>query len=244
MGKQAPAEQFAKFCEYILGRRPEEFGLVLDEDGFVKIKEFLKAVSETPGWKHIRRSNINEMFLVCRQAPVEIADEMIRAKDRQHLPQRVFCEAPPGLLYTCVRQKAYPVVLEKGISPTHQQEVICAENPEMADLIGRRRDKKPVRLTIHSKKAAEKGVMFYKTGEGLYAADYIPPEAFTGPPPPKELEKQAKNQKQAKQDSPPRHGTFIMEPEKQKAKPSKSKPKWKKDKRARKSGKHKWPDEY
>ncbi|MFW5902143.1 MAG: RNA 2'-phosphotransferase, partial [Thermodesulfobacteriota bacterium] len=168
MGRQAPAEQLAKLCEYVLGRRPDEFGLVLDENGFVKIKEFLKAVSETEGWSHIKRSHIHEMLLVCRQPPVEVADEQIRAKDRGHLPERRYCPDPPKMLYTCVRQKAYPVLLGKGIYPTFQAEIICAESREMAERIGKRRSAKPVELTIHSGKAAEQGVRFFQAGEGLY----------------------------------------------------------------------------
>jgi len=242
MGKQPPADQLAKLCEYVLGRRPDEFGLVLDENGFVKIKEFLKAVSETEGWSHIKRSHIHEMLLVCRQPPVEVADEHIRAKNREHLPQRSYCPEPPKTLYICVRQKAYPVVLEKGIHPSFQAEVICAESSETAERIGKRRSAKPVQLTIHSGKAARHGVRFFQAGEGLYITDYIPPEGFSGPPLPKAPEKPAKPEKPK---APPQPGSFPMEPEKPKAKPDKSKPKWKKDKkRGRRGRKEVWPDEY
>jgi putative RNA 2'-phosphotransferase len=242
MGKKSPAEEFARFCEYILARRPGEFGLVPDEEGFVKIKEFLKAVAETEGWRHIRRSHINEMLLVCRKVPVEADEEKIRAKDRTHLPARSLCSSPPKLLYTCVRKKAYPVVLEKGIHPTHQAEVVCAETPEMAERIGRRRSSDPVRLTVLTARAAENGASFYQAGEGLYTAAHIPPGSFTGPPLPKEPEKPAKAEKPK---PPPTPGSFLMEPEKPKKKPDKSKPKWKKDKRrGRKDQKQLWPDEY
>ena len=46
--------KFSKFLVYILGRKPDEFGLVPDKDGFVKIKELLKAINEEDGWRHIR----------------------------------------------------------------------------------------------------------------------------------------------------------------------------------------------
>jgi len=242
MGKQSPAEQFAKLSEYILGRRPDEFGLVLDENGFVKQKEFLKAVTECDGWGHIRQSSINEMLLVCHNPPVEIQANLIRAKDQSRLPPRKYCETPPKLLYICIRKKSYPTVLEKGIHPTYQAEVICAETPEMAEKIGKRRDNQPIRLTIQASQAAASGVRFYQAGDGLYTTDYVPPECFTGPPLPKEPEKPAKPEQPAK---PPHPGSFIMEPEKPKSKPDKSKPKWKKDKkRARRGKKELWPDEY
>ncbi|MDZ7830744.1 MAG: RNA 2'-phosphotransferase [Desulfobacterales bacterium] len=242
MGKQHPAEQFAKLCEYILGRRPDEFGLVPDENGFVKTKEFLKAASESEGWGHIRQSSINEMRLVCQNPPVEIQENLIRAKDRSRLPLRKYCETPPKLLYLCIRKKSYPTVLEKGVHPTYQAEVVCAEEPQMAEKIGKRRDNQPIRLTVHAQKAAADGIRFYQAGEGLYITDYLPPESFTGPPLPKEPEKPAKPEPPKE---PPQPGSFLMTPEKPKSKADKSKPKWKKDKkRARRGKKQVWPDEY
>ena len=59
MAKHRSLEQLAKIISYILGRNPAEFGLVPDSDGFVKIKEFLKALSEEEGLKYVRTSNIN-----------------------------------------------------------------------------------------------------------------------------------------------------------------------------------------
>ena len=39
MSQQRSPKQLAKFLNYVLGRRPDEFGLVMDKDGFVKIKD-------------------------------------------------------------------------------------------------------------------------------------------------------------------------------------------------------------
>ncbi|MBS3758140.1 MAG: RNA 2'-phosphotransferase [Desulfobacterales bacterium] len=242
MGKQRPAEQFAKLCEYILGRRPDEFGLVPDESGFVKLKEFLKAVCESDGWGHVKQSHIDELLLVRQNPPIEIADNLIRARDRSHLPRREDCPKPPKLLYICIKKKSYPTVRERGIQPTYQPEVVCADSVEMAERIGKRRDNHPIRLIIHATHAAERGVRFSQAGEGLYTTDYIPPESFTGPPLPKEPEKPAKTEEPKK---PPQPGTFLLTPEKPNPKPKKSKPKWKKDKkRTRKDRKQLWPDEY
>ena len=44
--QQRSPKQLAKFFNYVLGRRPDEFGLVTDKEGFVKIKELIKATNE------------------------------------------------------------------------------------------------------------------------------------------------------------------------------------------------------
>ena len=54
-------DKLEKLLTYILGRRPDEFGLVPGPDGYVKIKDLLKALSEEPGWRHVRRSHLREV---------------------------------------------------------------------------------------------------------------------------------------------------------------------------------------
>ena len=187
MNRQKQIEQFSKFTSYMLGRRPDEFGLVPDKEGYVKIKEYLKAVTETDGFRHIRKNHINEMLLVINPAPVELNTNLIRAVDRSRLRKYVICDNLPKLLYICISQKAYNAVLSNGLRPTFFEKIICSSNPSIAEKIGRRRDSHPVLLTVHTKKTRESGLMFYHAGELLFLADYIPVDCFTGPPLPKEI---------------------------------------------------------
>ena len=94
----------------------------------------------------------------------------------------------PKLLYTCVRRKAYPSVLENGIRPMGFSHVILSSEPEMAKRIGRRRDPLPVRLVVQTEISLEEGITFYEAGETLYLAESIQPGCFTGPPLPKQKE--------------------------------------------------------
>ncbi len=188
MVKQRSPKQLEKVISYILGRNPAEFGLVPDPDGFVKIKDFLKAVSEEDGLKYVRRSNINEILITLPNPPVEIRGNYIRAKHRHAMPKNIPATNLPKLLYTCVRRKAYPGVLENGIRPMGFSHVILSSEPEMADRIGRRRDPSPVRLVVQTEISLEKGIIFYEAGETLYLAESIQPVCFTGPPLPKQKE--------------------------------------------------------
>jgi len=43
-------QNLAKMLAYVLGRRPDEFGLIPDAEGFVRIKDLLKALHEEEGW--------------------------------------------------------------------------------------------------------------------------------------------------------------------------------------------------
>ena len=60
---QIKIESLSRFMVYVLGHHPDEFGLVPDLDGFIKIKELLWAIHEEEGWRYVRQSHIREVLL-------------------------------------------------------------------------------------------------------------------------------------------------------------------------------------
>lgn len=215
MTPQQQIQQFSRILAYILERRPDEFGLIPDADGFVFIKDLLKAFSETDGWKHVRRSHFNELMLTSPDPPVEIKENSIRAVNRQQLPSRQPCENPPKLLYTAIRKKAYPAVRENGLRAGRQGFVVCTADAKYAEQLGRRKDNQPVILTVHTTKTEVHGIRFAMFGENLYLAETLPPDTFTGPAMPKIPE--ASDQTQAKDEAAEyrrkaRAGTYTIDP--------------------------------
>lgn len=210
MSIQRNPKQLAKLIDYILGRRPDEFGLVLDADGFVKIKELLKAINEEESFRYVRRAHLDEILLTVPDHAFEISDNLIRSKFRDRLPQRGYAMHPPKLLYTCVRRKAYPHVHEKGIRPTGYSQIILSSSRKMAERMGRRVDHSAVMLTVQVQNSVDQGVVFLQAGENIFLADFIPAPCFTGPPLPKD--KPAGKQPDApdaRQEKQPAGGYFI-----------------------------------
>ncbi len=64
---------FSKLLSYVLGRRPYEFGLVLDENGFVSMQILLKAIGEEKDWKFIREAHFHELLIQEPDPPIELA---------------------------------------------------------------------------------------------------------------------------------------------------------------------------
>jgi putative RNA 2'-phosphotransferase len=186
MAVKKSLKHLSKFMAYVLGLKPDEFGLVPDENGYVKIKDFLKALSEETDFRYVRRSDLDEILLTLPDPSFEIHDQLIRATDRGQLPKMVQTVQLPKLLYTCVRQKAHPFTMEKGIFPVGYNQVVLASDSEMAGRIGRRFDKEPVMLTVQVAKSIEQGIVFHQVGQKLFLADPIPVGCFTGPALPKE----------------------------------------------------------
>lgn len=210
MAKRRSPEKLAKILSYILERNPAEFGLVPDPDGFVKIKEFFKALSEEDGLKYVRRANINEILITLPNPPVEISGSRIRGKHPYKLPELIPTSNLPKILYTCVRRKAYPVVLDKGIFPMGFSHVILSSVPEMAERIGKRKDSMPVLLVVQTQKSLDNGIIFYEAGGPLYLAESIPPGCFAGPALPKQKEVSTKREMPEKEASEKIPGSFLM----------------------------------
>jgi putative RNA 2'-phosphotransferase len=203
--------QLAKLIAYILERRPDEFGLVLDADGFIKVKELLKALHEEQDWKHVRRSHLDEILITFSDPPFELLNNFIRANQRQHLPKLEHASALPKLLFTCIRRKAYSHVSAKGIYPTIYPRVILSAYRDLAERMGRRLDPHPILLTVQVQPSRQKGIVYYQAGESLFLADFIPPDCFQGPPLPKEkppVKKAAQTERPAEPKMP---GSYFID---------------------------------
>lgn len=241
-------QRLSKFLTYILERRPDEFGLVPDNEGYLKIKELLKAINEEEGWGFVRKALIEELLVVLPAPPIEINGDRIRGVCRDNLPELTPCDHLPKLLHVCVTRKSYPVILENGIKPTYHAQVILSATKSMASRIGQRRDPLPVLITVNTAQAHAKGVLFYQSGELLHTADIIPPGCFSGPPVPKD-----KPQPQKKKEAVPfpmhkkTPGSFELDlDDTNSKKPNKRKKakdvSWKRDKKRLRREKNKeWP---
>lgn len=234
--------QLKKYLDYVLGRAPDEFGLIPDESGYVKIKDLLKAMHEEEGLKYVRIGHLKELQLSLTPIMFEMDEKLIRAINRKGLPKIVYAHDPPKLLYTATRKKAYPHVADKGILPTFYSKIVLSDVKEMAIRLGKRFDSEPVILTVNVHHTLETGAMISQYGDHLFLTDYIDAKCFTGPSLPKEKEIIKKTEGKPMPTEPKMPGSFtlddsFMDPvEKKKKKRERQKRdiSWKKDRRRNK----------
>ena len=179
-------EKLSKMLVYILGRQPDEFALIPDAQGYVKIKDLMKALGEEPGWRHVRSGHIREVIYTSGSPAVEIEDNRIRAVDRSRLLRPEVAAVFPKVLYHPVRQRAYPIVMEKGLqSDASGRRIMLTGEMALAQRIGRRIDPAPVILTIHWESARKNGATLWRFGKQLFLSDRLPAGSLSGPPLPK-----------------------------------------------------------
>jgi|UniRef100_A0A7C3WGY6 putative RNA 2'-phosphotransferase len=184
-------EALSRLLSYVLCHRPDEFGLVLDEDGFIPIKKLLQGLAAEPGWGHVRRHHLEQLAGLCQPPCLEIAGDRIRGVKPgparlRHAPGG----SPPALLYIAVPVKAHAAVAEQGLRPPPGQELVLAADRETALKIARRRSPDPVMIVVQARLAADRGIVFQGYGENLWlTSESLPREFLQVPPVSKEPER-------------------------------------------------------
>jgi len=185
------------------------------------------------------------VVITVSDAPIEIDKGSIRAKNQDSLARQTPAQNLPKNLFACVRRKAYPNILEKGILAGSFPMVVLSSDKKMAERIGKRRDHEPVMLTINTHKTTAQGVFFFQTGEIIFTAKFVPPNCFTGPLLPKQKAVTIKPGQKVEGKLNKTAGTFTVDledrNEKQKRRAGKKRRNevgWKEDRKKMRKGKH------
>ena len=207
-----------RLLEYMLIRRPDEFGLV-PVSGWYRLKDVLQALQEEG--RPCRESQLGELNHLAvaesKPPPFEIEAGRIKPADAQG-PQPVVVDEVPAILYGFCRRRAHAVVAEKGLIARDGELYLLAADEEMAVRLGRRRDPEPVVFIVEARQAAAAGVAFLRLGQALHLCSRMPARFLRTPPLPKQREEKAR-------PAPPRPdgpampaedelpGSFILRPE-------------------------------
>lgn len=228
-------ETLAKMLAYILGHRPDEFGLVLDADGFVPLKQLQQALIHEPGWGFVRRLHLDQVVLLMQPSAFEVVADNIRCLKPGPLPQRRPGEAPPPLLYLAIPPKAHERVWQEGLKAPVSGELLLARTKETALKLGKRRAPAPILVTLQAQAAAQTGIEFTGYGEDFFLTQSLPRDFLQMPAPLVQEEKKPKVPKAA--PAPPTPGSFLIDLSQPAGKPprprgKKAEPAWKAGTRA------------
>jgi putative RNA 2'-phosphotransferase len=225
-------ESLARMLTYMLGHRPDEFGLVLGEDGSIPVKQLLQALASEPGWGFVRRHHLEQLAGLMQPPAFELAGEHLRAltpgPDRLRRPGA----SPPALLYAAIPARVQARVWEEGLKPPSGQELVLAATRETALKLGRRLGPELILVTVQAQAAARAGTKFVGYGDELFLAPALPRDFIQMPPPPQQQEKARPEKAPRLQPSP---GSVILDlpqlfqpkPPKIRGKDKKGEPAWK-----------------
>jgi len=216
---QIKLDSIVKLLNYVLGYRPDEFGLIPDPDGYIPVKELLKAIHEEENYGYVRESHIREILLGPDRFSFECINQRIRSLERRFVTDfTIPCPELPVILYAPIRRRAHAHVMEKGLSAGNHKYLLLTLEKDFAERIGRRTDPEPVLLEIRAHEAGRTGNRFTAFGD-LFLTKEIPVRFIAGPPVPKEVIEQhilSEQQKMQKEKSIRRQlgfeaGTFALQ---------------------------------
>jgi len=170
----------SKFMSLILRHQPRQFGLELDNRGFVQLKDLTNAIATRREW--ITESDIVRIAGSNEKQRFEISGSMIRARYGHSIPVSFEEDetTPPEFLYHGSSPSNAAVIRDEGLKGMGRQYVHLSIESEEALSVGRRHDLEAIVLTIKALEAHVQGYTFYKTGP-LFMTKIIPPQFIIFP---------------------------------------------------------------
>jgi putative RNA 2'-phosphotransferase len=168
--------RISKLMSLILRHKPEQFGVILDAEGYAPIDDVVRAVRES-----MPDASIDDLrgVVACIEpdkARFSIEGSDIRAnyghslRDRIEQPRVV----PPEVLLHGTSESVVQGIRRDGIQPMRRQYVHLTTNRDLAGRVGGRRGRATV-LEVEALRAFKAGLIFYRANESFWLADFIPP---------------------------------------------------------------------
>ena len=182
---QQKEQALVRMLCYVLGVAPWEFALVPDPQGWVPVKELIKALGQEEGWRFVRRTMVADAAARLDPEALEMNENQIRARQRRYAPAQPALETPAHL-YLGARPQGWAVMRQKGLAGAGDKPVMLSREPEAALRLGLRRGPDPLLVTVQAHQAADNGVVFSAWGGDLFLCDWLPAQVLMGPPVPEE----------------------------------------------------------
>ena len=171
--------RISKLLSLILRHHPDEFGLNMDEFGYIPLDEVVEAVQQR--YAAVEEEDIRDLIETSRQRRFEIVDDRIRALYGHTFYVEMDGEPmdPPESLFLCVSAGQVRRMKEEGLRSEDRSYLHLSPTREVAESrAGAVTD--PCIVEVYSEAAAaEAGVEFWERGEVVLTRQTIAPE-FVG----------------------------------------------------------------
>ncbi len=171
--------RLSRTISHALRHKPEQYGLTLDDEGWVAVRDLLAALAaRRREWQRLSEDDLRAMMAQSDKQRFELRDGCIRAFYGHSVPQKVerVAAVPPPTLFHGTTPQAAAAIRADGLRPMKRQYVHLSADEATALQVGRRRTASPVLLTIDAESAHQHGVAFYPGNDMVWLADAIPPE--------------------------------------------------------------------
>lgn len=168
-------EALSRFLSYVLRHAPQEYGLTLDQSGFVSLDKLLEAVNAESRWRWVRREDLLNLVASSPKRRFEITDGRIRALYGHTALNTIAYEPliPPEHLFHGTARRLCDSIERQGLLPAKRAFVHLSRSVDDALAVGRRRDPSPVVYRVLALTAHKEGIQFFSAGD-VYLSRFVP----------------------------------------------------------------------
>jgi putative RNA 2'-phosphotransferase len=161
---------------YVLRHRPDSIGVALDGSGWVDVADLLAALA-SHGLR-LTRAELDDVVRLSEKQrfAFDATGSRIRANQGHSVPvdlQLVPLQPPPEL-YHGTSERFIAAIMREGLTPRGRHHVHLSGDVETAHRVGARR-RSPVVLRVDAAAMAAEGTRFYRTANGVWLVDTVPP---------------------------------------------------------------------
>ena len=176
--KAVDSRRISKLLSLMLRHRPDEFGLDMDEYGYIPLDEVVEAIQQR--YSEVTEENVTDLVDQSNPQRFEIVEDYIRALYGHSFYLEIDDEPidPPEKLFMGTTSKEAALMPEEGLRPVDRFYIHLSLTREVAESRSHQVGE-PCVVEIFSKRAFEEGgVEFYERGE-VVLSKAIPAE-FVG----------------------------------------------------------------
>lgn len=180
MKKQTPQVRLSKRLSKILRHEPDSVGLTLDPQGWVRVDALLAALGRTHTRAELDDVVTNNDKQRFRVRTDEDGVEWIRASQGHSVEVDLALDPvePPIELFHGTPRRNLDAILAEGLVPGQRHHVHLSIDTATAHVVGARRGDEVV-LRVDAAGLAAFGGLFYRSDNGVWLTDHVPPEFLT-----------------------------------------------------------------
>ncbi|KAF0178481.1 MAG: putative RNA 2'-phosphotransferase [Limisphaerales bacterium] len=176
--------RLSKFLSLVLRHQPEQVGITLDRAGWVEIEALLAALNQhgcqldREGLDALVRASDKQRFALSVDGlRIRASQGHSVSVDLQYEPQ-----PPPELLYHGTPARFVDAIRRQGLLKLQRHHVHLSAEEATAVRVGQRRGTAVV-LTIRTGEMRRSGHTFYRSANGVWLVDHVPPQFIEFPYP-------------------------------------------------------------
>lgn len=177
------ATRLSKFLSLVLRHRPDDYGLAMDEQGFVDFDSLIDVLVAEDIVAETAEDDVMELVEGSERRRFEVDGKRIRAlyghssRIRLDYPP----DEPPGVLWHGTTAEHAQRVRSQGLEPEGRAFVHLSSTEDDARSVGGRHTDFPVLVSVDTRAAREKGLSFHQATELIWLCPSLPADVCTVP---------------------------------------------------------------